>query len=52
MELRAGLIVLKYAPRVTEENVEEVITWVLTRLHGVSRELLLLAVRYMLRVYG
>ena len=51
-ELRAGLIVLKYAPRVTEENVEEVVTWVLTRLHGVSRELFLLAVRYMLRVYG
>jgi hypothetical protein len=37
---------------VTEENVEEVVTWVLTRLHGVSRELFLLAVRYMLRVYG
>jgi hypothetical protein len=34
------------------ENVEEVVTWVLTRLHGVSRELFLLAVRHMLRVYG
>ncbi len=51
MELRAGLIVLKYASRVSEENVEEVVTWVLTWLHGVPRELLLLAVRYMLRAY-
>jgi hypothetical protein len=51
MELRAGLIVLKYASRVSEENVEEVITWVLTWLHGVPKELFLLAVRYMLRAY-
>src|SRR3990172_1534762 len=51
MELRAGLIVLKYASRVSEENVEEVVTWVLTWLHGVPKELFLLAVRYMLRAY-
>jgi predicted transposase/invertase (TIGR01784 family) len=51
-ELRAGLIVLKYAPQASEENVEEVVTWVLTWLHGVPRELFLLAVRYMLRAYG
>jgi predicted transposase/invertase (TIGR01784 family) len=51
MELRAGLIVLKYASRVSEENVEEVVTWVLTWLHGVPKELFLLALRYMLRGY-
>ena len=48
MELRAGLIVLKYAPQASGDNLEEVVTW----LHGVPRELFLLAVRYMLRAYG
>ena len=52
MELRAGLIVLKYAPQASGDNLEEVVTWVLTWLHGVPRELFLLAVRYMLRAYG
>ncbi len=51
MELRAGLIVLKYASRVAVENVEEVVTRVLPCLHGVPKELFLLAVRYMLRAY-
>ncbi len=51
-ELRAGLIVLKYAPRASEEIVEEIVTWVIACLHGVPRELFLLAVRYMLRAYG
>jgi hypothetical protein len=50
-ELRAGLIVLKYAPRVSEKNVEEIVAWVLTCLRGASRELLVMATWYILGAY-
>ncbi len=51
-ELRAGLTVLKYSARVTEENLEEVVLRVLAQARGGSDELFMLAVRYMITAYG
>ncbi len=51
-ELRAGLTVLKYAKRVSAENVEEVLEQVVAEVRGSAPELLELAVRYMLHTYG
>ncbi len=51
-ELRAGLTVLKYSTRVTEENLEEVVLRVLAQARGGLDELFMLAVRYMITAYG
>ena len=48
-ELRQRALLLRR--QVSEENVEEVVALVLTCLHGVPKELFLLAVRYTLRAY-
>jgi hypothetical protein len=44
--------VLKYAKRVTEENVEEVLEHVVAEVRGSAPGLFMLAVRYMITAYG
>jgi predicted transposase/invertase (TIGR01784 family) len=51
-ELRAGFLVLKYARRVTTQNVEETLAWMLGELRGVPEDLLSLAMRYIIRTFA